>query len=274
MTDITELTQREKFEAWVEEADALPWGILKKHRNQDGSYPGPHYTYMWKAWQAASAELVEALEKVQAENTAGVAGMAESYETTISMLRSRIAELENDEVRQRLANAEHQLYMAELAKHNLKASRKAQFRKRRAAEKRIAELETYSKTVLEFREAARDESQTMTIKLTREFMQNIISGHGFGVAPSAVKAMAEYIVAAMDSEPVGEFYEDGPLNWYQISDGDRVPAHRRIPLYRHAQQPVVLDEMTADGIIDMHECGYVEGWNACRAAMLNGGNDE
>ncbi len=53
----------------------------------------------------------------------------------------RIDELENDEVRQRLANAEHQLYMAELAKHNLKASRKAQFRKRRAAEKRIAELE-------------------------------------------------------------------------------------------------------------------------------------
>ncbi|HBW7756038.1 ead/Ea22-like family protein [Klebsiella pneumoniae] len=40
-------------------------------------------------------ELVEALEKAQAENTAGVAGMAESYETTISMLRSRIAELES-----------------------------------------------------------------------------------------------------------------------------------------------------------------------------------
>ncbi|EMO3781046.1 hypothetical protein RJ528_000652 [Klebsiella oxytoca] len=68
MTDITELAQREKFEAWVEEADALPWGILKKHRNQDGSYPGPHYTYMWKAWQAASAELVEALEKALKSN--------------------------------------------------------------------------------------------------------------------------------------------------------------------------------------------------------------
>lgn len=64
-TDITELAQREKFEAWAEEVGALPWGILKKHRNQDGSYPGPHYTYMWKAWQAASAELVEALEKAQ-----------------------------------------------------------------------------------------------------------------------------------------------------------------------------------------------------------------
>ncbi|HCF8039468.1 TPA: hypothetical protein NIU56_003005 [Klebsiella pneumoniae] len=124
-TDITELAQRDKFEAWAEEVGALPWGILKKHRKQDGNYPGPHYTYMWKAWQAASAELVEALEKAQ----------------------QRIDELENDEVRQRLANAEHQLYMAELAKNNLRASRKAQFRKRKAAEQRIAELESRTVTV-------------------------------------------------------------------------------------------------------------------------------
>lgn len=55
---------------------------------------------------------------------------------------------------------------------------------------------------------------------------------------------SHYVAAALcelqerrkaDNDPVGEFYEDGPLNWYQISDGDRVPAHRRIPLYRHAQ---------------------------------------
>lgn len=39
--------------------------------------------------------LIEALESAQQENTDGVAGMAESYETTISMLRSRIAELES-----------------------------------------------------------------------------------------------------------------------------------------------------------------------------------
>lgn len=54
----------------------------------------------------------------------------------------RIDELENDEVRQRLANAEHQLYMAELGKNNLRASRKVQFRKRKAADQRIAELES------------------------------------------------------------------------------------------------------------------------------------
>lgn len=53
----------------------------------------------------------------------------------------RIAELENDEVHQRLANAEHQLHMAELAKQNLKASRRAQFRKRLAAERKVSELE-------------------------------------------------------------------------------------------------------------------------------------
>lgn len=41
----------------------------------------------------------DALEKAQQENTDGVAGMAESYETTISMLRSRIAELESRTVK-------------------------------------------------------------------------------------------------------------------------------------------------------------------------------
>lgn len=47
--------------------------------------------------------------------------------------------------------------------------------------------------------------------------------------------LARMALAALDAEPVGEFYEDGPLNWYQISNGDRVPDNRRIPLYRHAQ---------------------------------------
>ncbi|MEQ4950252.1 hypothetical protein ABN150_13125 [Klebsiella oxytoca] len=139
------------------------------------------------------------------------------------------------------------------------------------------------------------------------------------------------VQAAMDSEPVGEFYEDGPLNWYQISDGDRVPDSRRIPLYRHAQQPVVdaddnfyswfgrewqenyqhnqyttaakqmLGVMAESawiaaterqrqkqsvsvpdvkiyedvpyevGRLKTHRDCYCDGWNACRAAMLNGG---
>ncbi|HGF8970748.1 TPA: hypothetical protein ACJCXU_002209 [Yersinia enterocolitica] len=43
-------------------------------------------------------------------------------------------DLLNQEFQQRLANAEHQLYMKDLAIHNIKASRKAQFGKRLAAE--------------------------------------------------------------------------------------------------------------------------------------------
>lgn len=97
-TDITELAQREKFEAWAEEVGALPWGILKKHRNQDGSYPGPHYTYMWKAWQAASAELVEALE-LKEEQRANWFQMAQKLGEDLDATEKRIAELESRTVR-------------------------------------------------------------------------------------------------------------------------------------------------------------------------------
>lgn len=100
----------------------------------------------------------------------------------------------------------------------------------------------------------------MTSKLTIEFMQNIISGHGFGVAPSAVKAMAEYIVAAMDSEPVAWISQS---NLDALSRGhdalvkstDNVV--QPVPLYRHAQPaPVVPDgllSMAASAIEDLLE---------------------
>lgn len=71
MTDITELALIAKIQKQLENFDTV---VLKEDE--------------------ANA-LVEALEKAQQENTDGVAGMAESYETTISMLRSRIAELES-----------------------------------------------------------------------------------------------------------------------------------------------------------------------------------
>lgn len=59
----------------------------------------------------------------------------------LAQAQQRIDVLENDEVHQRLANAEHQLHMVELAKYNLKTSRRAQFRKRLAAERKVSELE-------------------------------------------------------------------------------------------------------------------------------------
>ncbi|HCD8259045.1 TPA: hypothetical protein ND790_003192 [Klebsiella pneumoniae] len=70
MTDITELAQREKFEAWAEECNALPWGYLKKRRIYTGFYSEHTYSSLWAVWKAAGAELVEALEKAQRANAA------------------------------------------------------------------------------------------------------------------------------------------------------------------------------------------------------------
>ncbi|WP_221028393.1 hypothetical protein [Klebsiella sp. CVUAS 10975.2] len=59
-TDITELAQREKFEAWWERE----YKHLESSKYTDAV---PHIKYgFWMAYQAGGAELVEALEKAQA----------------------------------------------------------------------------------------------------------------------------------------------------------------------------------------------------------------
>ena len=84
MNDITALKQAEINDALAQ---------LK----QLSEYPTPSTQYA-RVLRKYISSLVEALEKAQTENTDGVAGMAESYETTISMLKSRIAELEREKV--------------------------------------------------------------------------------------------------------------------------------------------------------------------------------
>lgn len=94
MTDITELAQREKFEAWLEGAEALPWGYLKNRRASDSEYLDPNITDMWAAWKGASAELVEALEKAQHEAAVDWEAAA-SLNVENQELKRRIAELES-----------------------------------------------------------------------------------------------------------------------------------------------------------------------------------
>ncbi|MEG5911929.1 ead/Ea22-like family protein [Enterobacter bugandensis] len=93
-----------------------------------------------KATPDAVLALLDELEAKE-EQRANWFQLAQKLGDDLDAAEKQISELENDEVRQQLANAEHQLHMAELAKRNLRASRKAQFRKRKAAELRIAELE-------------------------------------------------------------------------------------------------------------------------------------
>ncbi|HBR3346805.1 phage EaA protein [Klebsiella pneumoniae] len=134
MTDITELAQSLKAAAnttadAIDRLKAFPGDELIDLSQHQGEQVDIDITTLNEWYELSSPAnilaLVEALEKAQ----------------------QRIDELENDEVCQRLANAEHQLYMAELAKHNLKASRKAQFSKRKASEKRIAELEAQNEYI-------------------------------------------------------------------------------------------------------------------------------
>lgn len=87
---------------------------------------------------------------------------------------------------------------------------------------------------------------------------------------------ARIALASLDAEPVAWTSEGALAEVYCGETGVIGPKYivGDIPLYRHAQPvPVVPEEITADGIIGMHECGFVEGWNTCRAAMLHGGEN-
>lgn len=50
-----------------------------------------------------------------------------------------------------------------------------------------------------------------------------------------MRELARIALASLEAEAVGYFYAEKPGDWYQISDGDRVPSHRRIPLYARPQ---------------------------------------
>ncbi|MDU9141251.1 ead/Ea22-like family protein [Klebsiella aerogenes] len=175
-TDITELAQRDKFEAWAEEAGALPWGILGKHRKQDGNYPGPHYTYMWKAWQAASAELVEALEKAQSANAA--------QDDHINQQQDRIEQLEkgHQEAAKQITS------WFRMAKQNI-AEREKDIAELDAARQRIAELEESHAQVIQSRDHYKRmseeglkqlaESRTVTVKLPKRSVVEVMHMSGF-----------------------------------------------------------------------------------------------
>ncbi len=110
-TDITELAQREKFEAW--------WEREYKHL-ESSKYTDtvPHIKYgFWAAYQAGGSELVEALEKSRTQSSKWLEG----YHKAVSIgarYEERIAELE--EAEQKLCAANVTLdARAELAERRL-----------------------------------------------------------------------------------------------------------------------------------------------------------
>lgn len=74
-----------------------------------------------------------------------------------------------------------------------------------------------------------------------------------------------------DTEPYG--FTDGDRRGmiYKPEHADRLS--EPVPVYRHAQQPVVPEKATVGEMpfLGTSEGAYVRGWNDCRAAILNGG---
>lgn len=143
MTDITELAtvlrlaaeseiayraEGDTSDLWQDEASpdnvlALVEALEKLEKTSEArreAIDRTHNMFVRERDRANAAE--EALEKAQTENTAGAAGMAESYETTISMLRSRIAELEESHA-QVIHSRDHYKRMSEEGLKQLAVSR-------------------------------------------------------------------------------------------------------------------------------------------------------
>lgn len=107
-------------------------------------------------------------------------------------------------------------------------------------------------------------------------------GGNLGYAMADAVKVIDGAIAAFGAEPVGYFYAEKPGDWYQISDGDRVPSHRRIPLYSRPQSsPVVKlpnEFISSEGIVvqieklmavlAVHGIQHERRGNSCRAAML------
>lgn len=97
VTDITELAQREKFEAWWERTQhngnppRFGWECWRDGEGYKVDDDESELDGMWSAWKAAGAELVEALEKAQLR----IDSQREYYDGVIADGGKRIAELES-----------------------------------------------------------------------------------------------------------------------------------------------------------------------------------
>ncbi|AIJ07341.1 hypothetical protein [Edwardsiella anguillarum] len=116
--------------------------------------------------------------------------------------------------------------------------------------------------------------------ITKEFAQDIIKGHGYGVAPSAVEALARIALASLEDDPAAI---DERASFDAWNNEDNLPIagvgaknaawlawQARSQLASHpSPAPVVPEKMIADPDADVIDPGFIAGWNACRAAMLN-----
>lgn len=101
-TDITELAQREKFEAWWERTQhngnppRFGWSRWRDGEGYKVDDDESELDGMWAAWKAAGAELVEALEKAQET----IAFQQGEIKALLSSLESRTVTMKLPDLRQ------------------------------------------------------------------------------------------------------------------------------------------------------------------------------
>lgn len=102
-TDITELAQREKFEAWWERTQhngnppRFGWEYWREGEGYKVDDDDSELDGMWEVWKAASAELVEALES-EKRICATWRKTAEANSEKLEKAQQRLAELESSGV--------------------------------------------------------------------------------------------------------------------------------------------------------------------------------
>ncbi|EPU0352436.1 hypothetical protein ACVT81_004320 [Yersinia enterocolitica] len=144
-------------------------------------------------------------------------------------------DLLNQEFQQRLANAEHQLYMKDLAIHNIKASRNAQFKKRKAAEKELAEWRSVAEA------AAQDDADWHKLTDSKnEVIVNLALGVGL-LIDCAEKAEAELSAA-------NERIDELELQQIKQNDSNSVLSAALDAANEKLSKPVVLPEVVVVNI--------------------------
>lgn len=97
--------------------------------------------------------------------------------------------------------------------------------------------------------------------------------------PEVVRELARIVLASLEAEPVAYIFKHpaGKLFW-ALTDESNKDQSDVIPVYADSPAPVVPDEIDVNDVpravtyFKTHRDCYADGWNACRAAMLQSGN--
>ncbi|HGN9184371.1 hypothetical protein [Klebsiella quasipneumoniae] len=303
MTDITELAQREKFEAWWERTQhngnppRFGWSHWRDGEGYKVDDDDSELDGMWEAWKAASAELLEALEKAQ--------GMETYWKTQCRGITDHCEEL--------------QARIAELESHTVKPPVHPTVASEKLDDETLQELIEFRRTTFEYHSKEGNKVQTIihgvTLAALRELQERRKAnsepvatldvqsrrpdGNKFAlVFSSAAHKLPDDVYFLYRHAQPATVTERDPIAWLNdaylargVVDGeagseDAGPGY--IPVYREAgpqPAPVVSDDllsMAASAIEDLLEhtdpnTSYYSGvWadvpGKLRAAMLQAGN--